>query len=139
MYAVAAALVLAIHLVWLVFVATGVLFTQGRPWLTVMHAGALFWGIAVEIGPWPCPLTTLEQRLQEQAGMATYEQPFLVHYLERLVYPDIPVNLLVTAAVGVCVLNLAVYAFRIERHYRIIASSRRICPDKEFSRRSSKA
>jgi hypothetical protein len=35
---------------------------------------------------------------------------FLLHYLDKLVYPNISVNVLTTAAVIVCVSNLAFYA-----------------------------
>jgi hypothetical protein len=112
MYAIAAAVVLVIHAAWLAWVALGVLATRGRPVLSAVHIGSLAWGIAVEVGPWPCPLTALEQHFQQRAGMTPYRQSFLVHYLDRLVYPDIPLAVLVTAAVGVCVLNLGVYVAR---------------------------
>jgi hypothetical protein len=105
-----AAAVLALHLAWLLFVIFGALWTRGRPVLTAIHVASLVWGIAVEVGPWPCPLTELEQRYRP------YDEPFLVHYLERIVYPDIPVSALVAAAVAVCGFNLGVYVRRWRRH-----------------------
>ena len=112
LYEVAAAGVLVLHLLWLLFVIFGGLITRGRPALTVLHIAALAWGIAVEVGSWPCPLTAAEQHLQTRAGMTAYTQSFLVHYLDRLVYPDIPETVLVSCAVAVCVFNLAVYVRR---------------------------
>ncbi|MGB7134511.1 MAG: DUF2784 family protein, partial [Acidobacteriaceae bacterium] len=47
-----AALVLAIHLTWILFVIFGALVTRGRPWLTGFHLASLVWGIVVEVGPW---------------------------------------------------------------------------------------
>jgi hypothetical protein len=122
LYGAAAAAVLALHLLWLLFVAFGALFTARRRLLTALHVVALTWGIAVEAGPWPCPLTTVEQRLLETAGEQAYTRSFLAHYLDRLVYPDIPERVLVGGAIAVCVLNLCVYA------YRFIAAKRRRSP-----------
>ena len=38
--------------------------------------------------------------------VAAYRGPFLLHYLDAVVYPNIPPNLLIAGAVAVCVLNL---------------------------------
>jgi hypothetical protein len=114
-YAAAAAAVLLLHVVWLLWVIFGALLTRGRRALTALHLASLVWGIAVELGPWPCPLTALEQTLQQRAGITPYDDAFLVHYLDRLVYPDIPLPVLITGAVAVCVLNLGVYALRFCR------------------------
>ena len=112
LYEAAAATVLALHLVWLLFIMFGVFVSKGRPAIAAIHIAALVWGIAVEVGPWPCPLTAAEQHFQTQAGNAGYTGSFLVHYLDRVVYPDIPEAVLVTCAVAVCVFNLAVYVRR---------------------------
>jgi hypothetical protein len=112
LYGAAAAAVLAIHLAWILFVALGAFFTARRPFLTARHIIALVWGIAVEAGPCPCPLTALEQHLQTQAGKQAYTQSFLGYWLDRLVYPDIPESILATAAVSICLINLAVYVRR---------------------------
>jgi hypothetical protein len=108
-----AATVLMIHLTWLLFVIFGALLTRGRPTLTCVHISALLWGVAVEIGPWACPLTALEQEMQRRARMDAYDGAFLVHYLDRLVYPNISPALLAAAAVAVCGFNLAVYVRRL--------------------------
>lgn len=102
--------VLAIHLTWILWVIFGAFFTRGRPWWTAFHIVSLIWGIVVEIGPWPCPLTMAEQFLQRRAGIAPYRGSFLLHYLNRIVYPDISVSLLIACGVGVCVSNLGTYA-----------------------------
>lgn len=106
---------LVLHLAWLVFVIFGALVTRGRPVLTGLHLAALVWGIAVEVGPWPCPLTAAEQYFQQKAAMTPYTQSFLVHYLDRLIYPEVDEAVLVPIAVAVCLVNLAVYAWRAAR------------------------
>jgi len=113
-----AALVLAIHLTWIVWVIVGAFFTRGRPWLTGFHLASLVWGIVVDTGPWPCPLTLLEQWLETRAGMPSYSGSFLVHYLDAIVYPNVPVSLIVGFAIAVCGANLLVYAFRLARFLR---------------------
>jgi hypothetical protein len=108
-------LVLAVHLLWIVWVIFGALVTRGRPFLTVFHVLSLLWGIIVELTPVDCPLTLTEQLIEEHSGNASYRGSFIGHYLDRLVYPDIPVPVLVSAGVVVCVLNLSVYVWRYKR------------------------
>lgn len=108
-----AAVVLAVHLAWIVWVMVGAFFTRGRPWLTGFHLASLVWGIVVDAGPWPCPLTMLEQWLETRAGMTPYSGSFMVHYLDAIVYPNVPVSLIIGFAVAVCGANLLVYAWRL--------------------------
>jgi hypothetical protein len=119
LYAIGAGAALVAHLLWLLFVIFGALITSGRPVLTWVHWAALVWGFAVEVGPWPCPLTSLEQHLQTQAGITPYQGAFIVHYLDRLVYPDIPAWILIAGAVVVCVVNAWVYIRRFRKTHRV--------------------
>lgn len=59
----------AIHLAWLALVIFGAIWTRGRPVWTVLHFLALVWGIVVELGPWPCPLTLAEGYFEARAGL----------------------------------------------------------------------
>jgi hypothetical protein len=110
-----AAAVLIAHLLWILWVILGALASRRYRALTWPHILSLGYGIVIEIGPWPCPLTALEQHLQRRAGITPYTQSFLVHYLEALVYPDVPAALLAGCAVAVCSFNLCVYAIRFLR------------------------
>ncbi|HTV15275.1 MAG TPA: DUF2784 domain-containing protein [Acidobacteriaceae bacterium] len=112
------ALVLAVHLAWILWVIFGALVTRGRPWLTGFHLASLVWGIIVEVGPWPCPVTLLEQHLEAAAGMHAYTGSFLAHYLDAIIYPGVPVWLIITCGVAVCAANLLVYAVRLTRSLR---------------------
>jgi len=113
-----AALVLAIHLAWILWVVFGTLWTRGRAWLTGFHLASLVWGIIAEVGPWSCPLTLLEQSLEARAGIQPYSGGFLVHYLDATVYPHLPVPVIIAFGVGVCGLNLLVYLARLVRAIR---------------------
>jgi hypothetical protein len=117
-FALLAAAVLLLHLLFILWVAAGAFLTRGRPALAWLHVGSLLYSITIEATSWPCPLTGFEQDLQRRAGMTPYEGGFLAHYLERLVYPDLPPPLVVGGAIAVCVLNLGVYARRLRRRRR---------------------
>lgn len=113
MYAGLAAAVLALHLLWIVWILLGWAFTRGRPVLTGVHMASLVWGVIAELGPWPCPLTLLEQWLEVRSGLVAYQQGFLVHYLDKLVYPDLPEAVVGWVGAGVCVVILGVYGWRL--------------------------
>lgn len=111
----AAILVLLLHLAWIAFVILGALFTRGRRWWTTVHVLSLVWGVAVEAGPWPCPLTLAEQYFEDKAGWAAYQGSFLLHYLDAVVYPNFPAWIVGAAGVAVCLFNLAIYGRRYLR------------------------
>lgn len=108
--------VLALHLLWIAWVIFGWLVTRKSAGLRWAHSVSLVYSIVVEIGPWPCPLTLAEQNLEARAGMTPYRQPFLVHYLEAVIYPDIPEVLLIVCAVAVCGFNLYLHSRAMLRH-----------------------
>lgn len=113
--ALVAVLILAVHLGWLVLVIFGALWTRGRPVWSVLHILALLWGIAVEVSPWPCPLTLAEQYFEAKAGASLYRGGFLIHYLDVIVYPNLPYWLVTSAGVAVCVFNLGIYWWRFRK------------------------
>lgn len=113
----AAIFALSVHLVWIILVIFGALWTRHRPVWTAVHILALLWGIAVEAGPWSCPLTLAEQYFETRAGLTAYHGSFLLHYLDAIVYPNLPQWAVTVAGVTVCALNLGIYAWRF-RHTR---------------------
>src|SRR5437588_4357661 len=112
-YPALAASVLFLHAVFILWVVFGALLTRSRPILRWLHIVSLVWGILTELLPWPCPLTVLENWLEAKAGVEPYQGGFLLHYLDKVVYPDISASALTVAGVLVCVLNLAVYGRRM--------------------------
>jgi hypothetical protein len=114
-YIALAEVVLFLHGLFIAWVAVGFLLTRNRPVLRWLHIASLCWGIAVDVLPWMCPLTLLENWLEGRAGIEPYQGGFLLHYLDKLVYPDIPVVWLTFAAVMVCAANLGFYAWQLLR------------------------
>jgi len=101
--------VLFLHALFIAWVALGFLLTRSRPVLRWLHIASLCWGILVEVFPWTCPLTYLENWLEARAGVEPYRGGFLLHYLDKLVYPDLSYTLLAALTVVVCGANFAFY------------------------------
>ncbi len=109
-YSALATSVLFVHAIFILLVVFGALLARSRPILRWVHIVSIVWGIITELLPWPCPLTLLENWLERRAGIEPYQDRFLLHYMDKLVYPDISAPVLTIAAVIICVLNLAFYA-----------------------------
>jgi hypothetical protein len=114
----AVVLVLVLHLAWILWVIFGAFWTRGRRWLTAFHLASLVWGIVVEVGPWPCPLTMAEDFFQRRARQVSTGGGFLQHYISSIVYPNVSVMLLTIFGVAVCAANLAIYVWRVFRWIR---------------------
>jgi hypothetical protein len=111
-YLIAAILVLATHLVFNVWYVFGAAVTKGRPRLEIVHIITLFYGVIAENATFTCPLTLLEKFCQSRAGVAPYHGPFELHYMRAAVAPHFPLWLLEYGAIGVFLVNVAIYARR---------------------------
>ena len=114
-YHLLAVAALAVHLGWIVWVIFGWVVTRNRPFLRWFHILSLIYSILIENLTWSCPLTVAETRFEELAGIKPYHEPFLVHYLEALIYPNISPALLAWSASAVCVSILGIYGLRFRR------------------------
>ena len=105
--------VLLLHALFILWIVFGVVLTHSRPVLRWLHIASLVWGVLTELLPWSCPLTLLENWLEGKAGVEPYQGGFLLHYLDKLVYPDMSVTALTVVGLLICVLNLALYGRRL--------------------------
>lgn len=112
-----AILMVTLHAVWLLLVIFGALWTRKRPFWSTLHIAALLWGILVEVGPWPCPLTITESYFETRAGEAAWQASSTLRLLDNLVYPNLPGWVVTGAGVAVCVLNLGIYGGRLWRRH----------------------
>ena len=113
--------VLVVHLAFIFWVLFGAAFTRRRPRLAFVHAICAVYGLVIEVAPWPCPLTLAENWFEVQAGRMPYSGPFLLHYLDATVYPNVqPIVLIVGAGIALLA-NAAVY-FRRWRQWRAARS-----------------
>jgi hypothetical protein len=104
-----------VHGLFIIWVVFGALLTRSRPFVRWLHIASLIWGILTEILPWPCPLTLIEDFLETRAGIEPSQGGFLLHWLDRLVYPEISATALTVAGVAVCVFNLVFYGVQTWR------------------------
>ena len=109
-YSGLAVCILSLHALFILWVVFGAILTRSRPVLRWLHIASLIWGMLTELLPWPCPLTLFENWLEAKAGVEPYQGGFLLHYLDKFVYPEISATILTVAGVLVCLLNLAFYA-----------------------------
>jgi len=113
LYSTLAICILLLHALFILWVIFGALVARSRPALRWLHIASLIWGILTEVLPWPCPLTLLENWLEGKAGVEPYQGGFVLHYLDKLVYPDISASILTVAGVLVCTLNLGLYGWQM--------------------------
>ena len=107
---VAAALVLVLHLGFIVFSVAGGLLAFRHRRVAWLHLPAAAWAFYVEAVGRACPLTGLENELRHRAGEAGYAQGFVEHYLLACIYPSgltHPVQ--EGLAIGVVVANSIIY------------------------------
>lgn len=112
MYVGFAILILIVHAIFILWVIFGALLTRGRPLYAALHIASFAWALLIEIAPWSCPLTLAENWLEMRAGVAPYQGGFVLHYLDALIYPNVPPLLLTAAAAVIFACNAAIYARR---------------------------
>ncbi|HEY5674026.1 MAG TPA: DUF2784 domain-containing protein [Malonomonas sp.] len=106
-FLLAADAVLLLHLLFVVFVVTGLLFIfvgkvrtwswVRNPWFRFAHLVAI--GVVV-LQAWLgiiCPLTHLEMALRTRGGGGEYSGAFIAHWLETLLYYQAPAWVFVVA------------------------------------------
>ena len=108
-YSALATAVLFLHALFILWVVFGALLTRSHPILRWLHIVSLIWGILTELLPWSCPLTLVENWLEQKAGVEPYQGGFLLHYMDKLVYPDVSATTLTVAGVIVCGFNLVLH------------------------------
>jgi hypothetical protein len=109
--------VLSLHAAYIAWVVFGAFFTRGRQRFAALHVATLVYSVIIEIFGFWCPFTTFEVWLEVRGGVSAHRGTFLLHYLDAVVYPNFPPNLLIAGAVAVCVLNLWIYPRRVRvRH-----------------------
>src|SRR5579872_4648299 len=79
--------VLALHLIFVLFVVLGGFLTWRWPRIAWAHIPALAWGVWVELSAQICPLTPLENHLRILAGEAGYSGGSLQHSFVRRIDP----------------------------------------------------
>jgi len=115
-YRALADLVLALHLVFVLFVVLGGLLVVRWPRAAWLHIPAAIWGVLIEFTGWICPLTPLENSLRTRGGAAGYNGGFIEHYIQPLLYPaGLTRSTQVVLGSLVLALNLTAYGIMVSR------------------------
>lgn len=110
LYAVAAVLVVLLHVLFVAFVVAGAALLWRWPRVAWLHLPAVAWGVFVELAGRVCPLTPLEMRLRLLAGLEGYEGDFIGHWVLPLLYPaGLTQGMQVAFGLGALLINLALY------------------------------
>jgi hypothetical protein len=109
-YKILADLSVLIHFFWILFLVFGLIFALRRSKIAWVHLGGLLLSLLLNLLGWYCPLTYLENYLRGPIpDGGTYSGPFIVHYLELIIYPDLPERTIRTGEILFVCLNLVVY------------------------------
>lgn len=121
-YKIIADIIVVLHFIWIIFMLLGFFLTIYGFfrkdffdwWLfrTLHLSGILFVGVLTALKRF-CPLTIIENISRARYNPeTTYPGSFIVHYIEKLVYPDVNQFLLRAGTVFVAVFILFVYIIR---------------------------
>ena len=109
-YKMLADFVVLIHFLWIIFLFFGALWGVRKRVVKVIHLGGLLFAFILNISHWYCPLTYLEVylRLKHNPDL-TYAGSFIIHYVEKMIYVDLPTSFLLVATILLCLFNLWFY------------------------------
>jgi hypothetical protein len=114
-------LILILHLAFILSVIFGGLLVMWKPGLAWIHIPLFLWAGMVNMASWICPLTPLEVMYRIRAGQEGYEESFIEHYLEPVVYPaGMTREIEFLTGLAVVLLNVCLYSIMIVRRRRKI-------------------
>lgn len=119
MYRLLVDLVVLLHFAFVAFAVLGGLLVLRWPKLAWLHLPAVAWVAYIEFYQHYCPLTPLENRLREQAGLDSYSGGFIDHYLMPVIYPpSLTPDIQLLLGVILVLSYIVIYAVAWRRHRR---------------------
>ena len=108
----AAALVVTVHMGYLVYMIFGGFLALRRLTWLWPHIVSTVYSIYVTVTDFRCPLTALEKWLLARGGSVPYEGSFTAHYLRDSLYPAQYENAIWLSGMGIAVLSYGVVLTR---------------------------
>ena len=107
-----------LHFVWIVFLVFGFFFALRKSKIALLHLAGLIFSLILNIMGWYCPLTYLENYLHylDDRG-STYGGPFIIKYLEHIIYPDLPEEYIRIGEIIFVGLYIIFYAYMAKKHH----------------------
>ncbi len=133
LYKILTDLVVLIHFAWILFILWGfilavcgsisvyVLRKAKDRWITffdrwifrTIHLGGIVYVAILTVSGKYCPLTILENELREQYNTElTYPGSFVVHYIEKIVYPEANFLLFVIPTTIIAIFSILMFIIR---------------------------
>ncbi len=110
-YGALAEATVVVHLGWILFLIVGAIPGRRWRWVRWLHLGGLAFAIVLTARGWLCPLTHLEAWLRDRAGQGAYEETFIGHYAEKLVYLQVSRSAVLAGTAALAVLTILIYAW----------------------------
>jgi hypothetical protein len=103
--------VVLIHFFWILFLIGGGWWGRRYRLVGWVHIIGLSYAFLVEIFNWYCPLTDLEVWLRGKGAQTEYHGSFITHYVNKLIYLDVPHSPIVILTLLLCLGNLWLYFY----------------------------
>ncbi|MBS91939.1 MAG: hypothetical protein CMM95_02660 [Rickettsiales bacterium] len=87
MYLLAAQITLIIHFIFILFVCFGAFLVIFRTKIFFFHFPSFAWAVYLELTSSICPLTYLEKKFLQMAGLQGYPEGFIEKYIFNTIYP----------------------------------------------------
>lgn len=112
-YKILADIVVLVHFLWILFLIFGAFPGVKNKAIKIFHISGLFFAFVIQIFGWYCPLTHLEVWLRAKHGPSlSYAGSFIIHYVEELIYIEIPARSIFFLTLLLIVFNVWFYLKR---------------------------
>jgi len=109
-YKILADIIVFTHFLWIFFLFLGVFWGIKNKKIKIFHISGLFLAFVIQIFDWYCPLTYLEVWLRSKHDPAlNYTGSFIIHYVENIVYLELPRHLILLFTIFLCGFNAWFY------------------------------
>jgi hypothetical protein len=109
LYKIFADIVVLIHFLWIIFLFLGGIWKRSKA-VKILHISGLSFALLIQIFNWYCPLTYLEVWLRSKHDPTLiYTGSFMIHYVERIVYIELPRHLILILTLFLCAFNAWFY------------------------------
>ncbi len=107
-----------VHAAWVLWMIGGFFFTVAAffrkslwdwTWFRTLHLIGIVCVAILAVAQVSCPLTILENAFK---GPEQYSGSFLVYYIEKFLYPDVPQGLLLAGTVFIAIFTAVVFVLR---------------------------
>jgi hypothetical protein len=113
LYLIAADIIVFVHFIWIIFLITGAYWGRRHRWIKRIHITGLLFAFAIQIFGWYCPLTHLEVWLRQMHDSSqSYGGSYIIHYVEKVVYIDVPPGVIYMMTVFLALISGWLYLYK---------------------------